>query len=316
MQQIVNFFTNLFSSASSEAYNINTLFLRYMILAGFIVLLVTSLVIIGAFKYREKKNKKEPEQVFGNQKLELTWTVLPLIAVTFFFFLTVKTMREINKPFQKNEKPDIVIVAHQWWWDMKYPKYDVETANELHIPVGKNLLTRIESADVIHDWWVPALGRKIDAVPGRINYTWIDADKPGIYSGTCSEYCGAQHAWMRIRVVAESQNDFNKWIKAQQKIPPFPKDSTSIKGAELFQSKTCANCHSISGTPADAGIGPNLTHFASRKTMLSGMLNNTDKNLKRWLTDPQKVKRGAHMPDFLLSKKEINELASYIEGLK
>ncbi len=316
MQQIVNFFTNLFSSASSEAYNINTLFLRYMILAGFIVLLVTSLVIIGAFKYREKKNKKEPEQVFGNQKLELTWTVLPLIAVTFFFFLTVKTMSEINKPFQRNEKPDVVIIAHQWWWDMRYPKYNVETANELHIPVGKNLLTRIESADVIHDWWVPELGRKIDAVPGRINYTWIDADKQGVYTGTCSEYCGAQHAWMRIRVVAESQNDFNNWIKAQQIIPPFPKDSTAIKGAELFQSKTCANCHSISGTPADATIGPNLTHFASRKTMLSGMLINTDKNLKRWLTDPQKVKRGARMPDFLLSKKEVDELASYIEGLK
>ena len=225
-------------------------------------------------------------------------------------------MNEINKPRQKDREPDIIITAHQWWWDMRYPKYNVVTANELHIPVGKNLLARIMSADVIHDWWVPALGRKTDAIPGHINYTWIEADKPGVYKGTCSEYCGMEHAWMRIRVVAESQKDFNKWIKEQQKMPAPPKDSIAVEGAALFQTKTCASCHSISGTPANASIGPNLSHFASRKTMLSGMLLNTDQNLKRWLTDPQKVKSGARMPDFLLKKNEVDELAAYIEGLK
>ncbi len=316
MQQIINFFKNLFVSGSSEAYDINTLFLRYMILAGFIVLLVASLVIFGAFKYRAKIKSNEPNQVFGNKKLELTWTIFPLLAVTFFFFLTIKTMSEINKPFISKNKPDIIIVAHQWWWDMRYPKYNVETANELHIPVNKKLLARIESADVIHDWWVPELGRKIDAVPGRINYTWIDADTVGDYEGTCSEYCGMQHAWMRIKVIAESQTDFDKWIKHQQQIPGLPKDSVALEGAKLFQSKTCASCHSISGTPASASIGPNLTHFASRQTILSGMLPNNDKNLKHWLTDPQKVKEGARMPDFLLSKNEVNELAAYLEGLK
>ena len=269
MQHIINFFKNLFVSGSSEAYDINTLFLRYMILAGFIVLLVSGLVIIEAFRYNAKKGTKDPSQVFGNKKLELIWTIIPLLAVTFFFFLTIKTMSEINKPFQKNNEPDIIIVAHQWWWDMKYPKYESRHANELHIPTNKKLLTRIESADVIHDWWVPALGRKIDAVPGRINYTWIDADKPGDYEGTCSEYCGMQHAWMRIKVIAESQDDFKKWIKHQQQIPALPNDSTALKGAKLFQSKTCASCHSISGTPAAASIGPNLTHFASRQTMLT-----------------------------------------------
>ncbi|MFZ0453117.1 MAG: cytochrome c oxidase subunit II [Ignavibacteriaceae bacterium] len=315
MQQIVNFFTNLFSSASSEASDINTLFLRYMILAGFIVLLVSWLVIFNVIKYRAK-NDENPKQIFGNKKLELTWTILPFLAVSFFFFLAVKTMDDINKPLQKGSEPDIVITAHQWWWDMRYPKYNVVTANELHIPVGKNLLASIKSADVIHDWWVPSLGRKMDAVPGRTNYTWIEADKPGVYNGTCSEYCGAEHAWMRIRVVAESQAEFEKWIEAQQKMPGPPKDSLAMEGAKLFQSKTCADCHSISGTPADASVGPNLSHFESRKTMLSGMEIINDQNLKSWLTDPQKVKSGARMPDFLLSKNEVNELAAYIEGLK
>ncbi len=315
MRNIFYFFAHLFSSDSPEAHDINTLFLRYMILAGFIILLVSGLVIVNAIKYRAKNNK-DPEQIFGNKKLELTWTIIPLLAVSFFFFLAVETMNEINKPHQKDREPDIVITAHQWWWEMRYPKYNVVTANELHIPFGKNLLAEIKSADVIHDWWVPALGRKTDAVPGRTNFTWIEADKPGVYNGTCSEYCGAQHAWMRIRVVAETQDDFNKWIEEQQAIPSNPKDSVALEGEKLFQSKTCADCHSISGTPSNAGIGPNLTHFASRETMLSGMLINNDQNLKKWLTNPQKVKSGARMPDFILKKNEVNELAAYIEGLK
>jgi len=121
---------------------------------------------------------------------------------------------------------------------------------------------------------------------------------------------------MRIKVVAESQDDFNKWIKSQEEITSSLKDSMAFKGSEIFQTKTCADCHSISGTPANASVGPNLTHFASRQTILSGMMKNNDQNLKRWLTDPQKIKQGAHMPNFILTKKEVNELAEYLEGLK
>ncbi len=316
MQQVIQFFSTLFSTGSSEADNINTLFLRYMILAGFIVLLVTSLIIIEAFRYNAKKKTKDPKQVFGNTKLEMVWTILPLLAVTFFFFLTVSSMSAINLPHKQNKPPDIVIIAHQWWWDIKYPKYNVETANELHIPVKEKLLAQIESADVIHDWWVPSLGRKIDAVPGRKNYTWIDAGQTGDYEGACSEYCGMEHAWMRIKVIAESKDDFTQWINSQQKIPALSKDSMALNGAKFFQFNTCAGCHSISGTPANAKIGPNLTHFASRQTMLSGMMKNNDHNLKRWLTNPQKVKPGAHMPNFILTKNQVNDLAEYLEELK
>lgn len=225
-------------------------------------------------------------------------------------------MTNINSPIPDGAKPDIIIIAHQWWWDMRYPSYDVITANELHIPVGKKLLMRVESADVIHDWWVPDLGRKIDAVPGRYNYTWIEADSAGTYDGTCSEYCGAEHAWMRIKVIAQNQNDFNNWIHNQQHIALVPKNSAAITGASLFQQKTCGNCHAIEGTPADMHIGPDLTHIGSRETILSGMLPNTKFNLVRWLTNPQKVKPGAHMPNFLLDSTEVNDLATYLEGLK
>ena len=315
-RSIKNFFSSLFISGSSESYNINSLFLQYLILAAVIILIVGGFVFIAAFRYRAKKQPEKPNQVFGNKKLEMTWTILPLIAVTLFFYFAVKTMSEINEPLSNNKKPDIIIIAHQWWWDMRYPADKIITANELHIPVGKNLLMRVESADVIHDWWVPELGRKIDAIPGRLNYNWIMADTPGVYIGACSEYCGMQHAWMRIRVVAQTQKDFDKWKMNQEKVPDLPSSEPARTGAVLFEKKTCANCHSIAGTSAESHIGPDLTHLGSRETLLTGMLENNEQNLRRWLKDPQKIKQGAHMPDFILNDKELNALVAYLEGLK
>jgi cytochrome c oxidase subunit 2 len=315
LQSIRNFFSSLFISSSSESYNINYLFLQFLILAAVIILIVAGFIFIAAYRYRSKKQPDKPKQVFGNKKLEMTWTILPLLAVTFFFFLAVKTMSEINEPINKRN-PDIVIIAHQWWWDMRYPAYNIITANELHIPVGKKLLMRVESADVIHDWWVPELGRKIDAIPGRVNYSWIEADTPGVYIGACSEYCGMQHAWMRIRVIAQSQEDFDKWKANQEKVPVLPSSEPARTGAILFEKKTCANCHSIEGTSAASHIGPDLTHLGSRETLLTGMLTNNEQNLRRWLEDPQKIKEGAHMPNFILNKNELNALVAYLEGLK
>ncbi len=316
IESIGKFFSQLFASSSPEAYDINTIFLRYLILAGLIISIVASLVVISAIKFRASKRPDEPKQIFGNKKLEITWTVLPFIAVTFFFVLTIITMQDINKPVDKNKEPDIIVIAHQWWWDFRYPKEGIITANELHIPAGKKLLMEIKSADVIHSWWVPTLGRKTDAVPGRVNYGWIEADSAGIYSGKCSEYCGTQHAWMLIRVVAHNKKNYEKWVKHNKSVPSLPQDSVAQKGALIFQQKTCANCHAIKGTPADVHIGPDLTHLASRATLLSGMKKNTEANLRAWLKDPQKIKKGAHMPNFRLSNSELNALVTYLEGLK
>jgi cytochrome c oxidase subunit 2 len=174
----------------------------------------------------------------------------------------------------------------------------------------------IRSADVIHSWWVPELGRKIDAIPGRINNGWIRADTVGEYEGTCSEYCGTQHAWMRIRVIAEDPDHFSEWLRDQKQPAQSPTDSLSKVGQQLFQQKTCGNCHSIRGTPANEHLAPDLTHLASRETLLAGMKRNNDQNLKKWISDPQKVKKGAHMPDFLFSDQEVNALTSYLEQLK
>jgi len=315
-QSVRRFFSLMFSSSSPEENAINSLFFRFLIMAAIMFLIVCFMVIAGGYFFRARQDAEEPKQIFGNKRLEIIWTFIPLLTLFIFFFLTVKTMQDIDRPVSQGRKPDIVIIAHQWWWEMRYPRYKIIIANELHIPVGKMLLMQVESADVIHDWWVQALGRKIDAIPGRLNYTWIEADTAGVYRGTCSEYCGMQHAWMRISVIAQPMAGFMSWMKIQQQIPTPPNDSTVSAGAKLFQAKTCGSCHAIAGTPAHSRVGPDLSHLISRQTILSGMLTNSRENLEKWLTDPQKIKEGARMPNFLLSQEEINELLNYMEELK
>lgn len=316
LQKIADFFAHLTATYSPEAVRINNIFIAFLIVAGFVFLIVLGVSVFSIIKFSAKKRPDEPKQVHGNNILEIIWTSASFIAVSVFFVISVRAMRSINAPAAPDQKPDIVIIGHQWWWEMRYPEYDFTTANELHIPANKRLLMRMESADVVHDWWVPALGRKIDLTPGQSHFRWIEADSAKTYEGTCSEYCGAQHAWMRIRVIAQSPDEFRKWVNTQQKVPPIPQDSLARAGAKLFQQKTCSNCHTIRGTAANKRVGPDLTHVTSRETLLSGMLENNRKNMRKWLKDPQKVKQGAHMPDFNLDKRELDALVAYMEDLQ
>lgn len=311
-----DFFTRLFPSSSEDAYDINVLFLRFLIFSAFITVVIGGAIIISVIRFRESKRPGEPKQIFGHTKLEIAWTIFPLAIVILFFVLTLQVMQKINKPIPNGRKADIVIIAKQWWWDMRYPGLRVITANELHVPVGKRLLMRVESSDVVHDWWVPDLGPKVDAIPGHPNYIWLKAEKTGTFSGACSEYCGTQHAWMRISVIVESQSEFDKWVESQQKTPHAPSDSLAKAGASLFEKKTCMNCHSVSADPTDAHVGPNLSHLGSRSTLLSGKVVNTKENLSAWLQNPQQLKEGALMPNFLLKKEDVKALTAYLEELK
>ncbi len=310
------FFSRLSVSSSSQADVINRLFSDFIIMSFIVLAIVGFMVLGGAILYRSGKRRGEPGQSSGNKRLEILWTAIPFGVVTLFFFLSLFGMESINQPVATNQKPDIRIIAHQWWWEFRYPKSGVITANELHIPVGERLLMQIESADVIHSWWVPALGRKTDAIPGHPNFAWIEADSAGTFEGTCSEYCGLEHAWMRISVIAESSDRFNDWIAQQKSTAIMPADSVALMGKEIFQHRTCGSCHAISGTSATGRIGPDLSHFGSRKTMLSGLMNNNRANLERWLKSPQKVKPGANMPNFLLSDDETMALTEYLEKLR
>ena len=289
----------------------------YFIIAGAIVLfLVVFFVSFYSHKYAAKSGEvDEPQQLHGNRKFEVLLTLIAVGITVFFLIMTFRAMSAIqNVP--DNPKPDLIITGHQWWWEAEYPKSGVVTANEIHIPTGKKILLQLNSADVIHDWWVPALGRKMDMIPGLTNHTYMIAEEPGEYLGSCSEFCGAEHALMRIRVIAQTPTDFEKWQK--QQLQPVIKDGNALfqKGKNIFERKTCTNCHAINGTDYNANIGPNLTHFASRSRFLSDYKENNKHNLRAWLKDPQKVKPLAKMPDFIFSEEELDALTTYIHHLK
>jgi cytochrome c oxidase subunit 2 len=301
---------SILKSSTRQAEEINRITNYFFWAAGFILLVVTILTFLFLYKFRERKSSLTNIKAL-NSKWEIAMIGVPSLLVMVFFYLTIKTMNKVL-PAADNKVPDVVITAHQWWWEVKYPSTNVITANEIHLPVGKNILMRLISFDVVHDWWVPQFGNKMDMVPGSENNLWVNINEPGMYYGTCSEFCGAQHAHMQIRVVAQTKQDFNNWLKANE--------ASSVvslnQGAQLFMQKTCANCHRIGGTIANGITGPDLTHLGSRETLLAGMMINNEENLSNWIQHPQKIKPGSNMPDFLLSDEEARAIATYLYSLK
>ncbi|MGH7973410.1 MAG: c-type cytochrome, partial [Limisphaerales bacterium] len=190
------------------------------------------------------------------------------------------------------------------------------TANEIHIPIGKKLLFELRTADVIHDFWVAELSRKMDAIPEHPNLIWMQADRPGTYQGACSEFCGAQHAWMRILVMAEPAEEFETWQKHQLESAQAPQGASAQHGAQLFQQLTCVNCHAIKGPIAPVPPGPDLRHVGERKTLGAGVVLNTPEGLARWIKNPQALKPGNLMPDMRLNNEQVTSLASYLNQLQ
>ena len=285
-----------------------------------VVMVVIFAVVVGIVMYallrfpRWREGEGDPEQGEGNKTIEIVWTAIPLAIVIMLFVLSARTMGISDPP--PPPKPDIVVIGHQWWWEARYTNSGAVVANEIHIPVGKPVALRLDAVDVLHEFWVPELGRKLTTVPGHPNHLWIQADKPATYLGFCTEFCGTQHAWMHFLLVAESEEEFQRWQQAQLLPAPLPSSESAQKGLALFQQMSCVNCHTIKGTIASATFGPDLTHFASRKQLGAGIVNNTPENLRRWLHNPQQVKVGAKMPNFKFTDEQVTQLADYIETLK
>ena len=299
---------------SPQAHAIFHLAIVAGIIFAAIFAIVAGMIVYALMRCRWREGEGDPKQVAGNTTVEIVWTVIPCLIVVTLFLLSWKTMDASDPP--PAGEPDIVITGHQWWWEARYPKSGVVTANEIHIPAGTPLSIRLESADVLHEFWVAELTRKINTVPGHPNHIWIQSDHPGTYLGVCSEFCGTQHAWMHFLVVAETPEQFQAWEQAQLAPAKIPVGGRAAQGLALFQQTSCMNCHAIKGTLATAGVGPDLTHFASRKILGAGVVDNTPANLRRWLTDPQQVKPGVKMPDYKFNDSQVTQLADYIETLQ
>jgi cytochrome c oxidase subunit 2 len=212
------------------------------------------------------------------------------------------------------------VKGHQWWWRVLYidpdPARSFETANEIHIPVGKNVRLQLESSDVIHSFWVPSLTGKQDLIPGRLNELTIRAERPGIYRGQCAEFCGIQHSHMSMLVIAEDSSDYEKWMAGQRSEPIPSGDREANAGRAVFLSKPCSACHTIRGANSSAGTGPDLTHVGDRKTIAAGLVDNTRGSLAAWIADPQTMKPGSNMPMVPLTSEELRQISAYMASLK
>jgi cytochrome c oxidase subunit II len=303
-----------FHPASAQAAGNAHMFQVILVVCYIILALVTGLVVYASVRFRGRPGRADPPKQFGIPWMEKAWTIVPLLLLASMFGLTVATVRATD-PYVPRD-PQVIVDAHQFWWEFRYPKFGVITANELHIPVNHDLRILVESADVIHDFSVIPLARKMDAVPGYPNYMWLSANRQGVYLGACNEFCGAQHAWMRFKVFADSPDEFETWREHQATPALPPQTEQQRRGRDLFEQRSCSNCHTIRGVSERAMYAPDLTHVASRTEIAAGVLENTPENLYLWLQNPQAQKPGCRMPNMQLSAQDAHALTAYLENLK
>jgi len=301
--------TSIFAPQSTPAQSIFDLSLFVLMVTGAIFIVVFSLLVYAVVKFRKRGAEgSEPAQVYGSSQVELAWTVIPILIVVVLFLATARVIAGIQNPVRPTNALEVTVIGHQFWWEYRYPSLKVVTANELHLPVGEPAFLTLLSADTDHSFWVPRLGGKTDLIPNHPNSMWMDPREAGLYLGQCAQYCGTQHAKMLLRVYVQSREDFDRWIRDQSQ--------PASGGQRIFETLSCVNCHTVTGTSAKGRFGPDLTHLMSRETIASGAAPNTPGNLRRWMQDPGVIKPGSKMPAMGLSDPELDALTAYLETLR
>lgn len=309
----------MFAPASTPAHDIYNFSLFVLSITGGIFVVVSALLFYAVFKFRARKGEPEhePPQIYGSVQVELAWTIIPVIIVLVLFLTTARVIFAIEDQPEPKSALHVDVIGHQFWWEFRYPKYGIVTANELHIPVSSHesrptFLTLI-SADVDHSFWVPQLAGKTDLIPNHPNQLWLDPDAPGLYKGQCAQFCGIEHALMLIRVYVDTPQQFAAWVANQKKVAVD--DPSVAAGRRIFESEACMNCHTIRGTAAQGTVGPDLTHLMSRSTIAAGAADNTPENLRLWIQNPANFKPGALMPAMQLTDQQVNDVVAYLTTL-
>lgn len=317
--------TSIFDPAATPARSIFDLSMLVLSITLAIFLIVAGLLAYALIRFRHRPgdSDREPAQIYGSNQIELSWTVIPILIVVMLFLSTTRVILGTQAIPKPAGAMDVTVIGHQFWWEYRYPKFGVVTANELHVPVSDpanptpTYLT-MSSADVAHSFWVPRLAGKTDVIPNRINTMWLDPQQPGLYLGQCAQYCGTQHAKMLLRVYAQSPADFAAWIEQQKQPAPhdFAANPAAAAGQTVFMHSACINCHTIAGTAASGRFGPDLTHLASRDTLASGAVENTPDNLRKWIDNPNSLKPGSLMPSMHLNEQELDAITAYLTQLR
>ena len=287
-------------------------------------------VIVGALMWAVLRRRRESEACTvetGKHEVStpqsrvalIAWTSVIAVGLSALAVASFFTDRSLAAA-ARNPKLAITVTAHQWWWDVQYtpvdPSHIIRTANELHLPVGVPTEITLKSDDVIHSFWIPKLAGKQDVIPGRVTDAQILPRQIGQYRGQCAEFCGAEHANMALDVTVESMADFKKWAAAQLQPATAPTTPLAAAGFNYVTTRQCSVCHNITGTPANGQVGPDLTHFASRKTIAAGTLPLTTGNLYGWVADPQSQKPGSQMPTMQIAPQDLHAIVAYLETLK
>jgi len=305
---------SIFAPESAPANSIFHLSLFVLGITGGIFVVVGGLLTWALIRFRARgDDTREPPQIYGSTQVELAWTVVPILIVVVLFLTTARIIFAIQDAPEPKSALDVTVVGHQFWWEFRYPKFGIVTANELHVPVGSATYLHLLSADVMHSFWVPQLAGKTDVIPNHPNETWIQPERPGLYLGQCAQFCGVEHAKMLLRVYVDTPAQFAAWVKDEQQ--PGVQEASVAAGREVFETHACTNCHAIAGTAAAGRFGPDLTHFASRDTFASGAVPNTPENLHEWIQDPDHFKEGVLMPAMQLDNNQINQLVAYLDSL-
>jgi cytochrome c oxidase subunit 2 len=314
----------ILAPASTPAHEIYVLSQFVLLITGAIFVVVAGLLafVIIKFRARGSDGEHEPAQIYGSTQVELAWTVIPVLIVVVLFLTTARIIFAIQDAPEPHSALDVTVVGHQFWWEFRYPKFGIVTANELHLPVStpsapQPTYLQLLSADVDHSFWVPQLGGKTDLIPNHPNEMWFDPQRPGLYLGQCAQFCGIEHAKMLIRVYVDTPDEFAAWVKAQQQpfAQPDAQNTAVSAGRRVFETEACVNCHTIYGTAAKGTFGPDLTHLMSRATIAAGIAPNTPENLRSWIQDPNTLKPGALMPAMQLSDHETDEVVAYLTTL-
>ena len=312
--------------AAAEAAQITHLWWIFFWVTLSIFALVTIALLVAIMRHARRGATEpqiigEPDAHIQRRTGAIVWTLVGL-TVAILFALLISDFFTGNAIYAA---PDpnalaIKITGHQWWWEIEYedpqPSQIMTTANEVHVPVGKAVKFELQSVDVIHSFWVPNMHGKKDLVPGHPTTTWFTATRTGEFRGQCAEYCGEQHAHMRLAFVSEPAAQFDKWLTEQRQTAPEPETDSQRRGRDIFVSRQCVMCHTVMDTTARATLGPDLTHVASRKTLAAGELPNTRGYLAGWILNAQVLKPGTQMPPTHLSSDDLNALLDYLETLK
>ena len=311
---------NMLVPNSTPAREIQDLSHFVLLITGTIFAVVGGLLVYVIWKYRARgaESNHEPAQIYGSVQVELAWTVIPVLIVVVLFLTTARIIFAIQDAPEPRSALEVTVVGHQFWWEFRYPKYGIVTANELHVPVSTAssptpTYLKLLSADVDHSFWVPQLGGKTDLIPNHPNQMWIDPNTVGLYLGQCAQFCGIEHAKMLLRVYVDTPEQFAAWVNNQRQ--HGVQDPSVAAGRHVFETEACMNCHTISGTVAKGTFGPDLTHLMSRATIASGAALNTPDSLRDWIKDPSRCKPGALMPAMQLSDQETDEVVAYLTTL-